>query len=236
MWKGVIFIIVVIFTLGSCSKKNQKIEFEGVVLDVKDNSPMSNVLIKLFVSNTVNNKADYKTLTESTWTNSNGEYEFTITRKDFTQYHVRAYKDQYVQFAASEFSGRWGRAYYYNNPNIDEFLVNYDTITLGRETILKTKLDILDTSNLYAIKFSDIIPLDSIERVLNDTLSLTSFLRIINSTNGFYDEIVNIYQYDIYPQRYVSWYKEEGELFYRKETVVAELTPFDTTYVDFVLE
>ncbi len=237
MWKGVIFAMIVFFALGSCNKKNQEIEFNGVVLDVKDNSPMPNVLTTLLVSNTVNNPDDYKTLTESTWTNSNGEYEFIITRKDFTQYYVTAHKDQYVQFARNEFNEHWGRAFYYNNyPNIDEFLLNYDTINLGRETILKTKLDILDTSNLYALKFSSNLPLDSIEHNLNDSLSLISFLWTFNSTIGFNDKIVNIYQYDIYPQRYVSWYKHEGEYFYRKETVVAELIPFDATYVNFVLE
>ena len=159
MKKALVFFLAFVLVYGSCNKNDNEIKFKGIVLDLKDNMPIPNVLTEIFVSN--GNPDNFISMSKSTWTNSEGEYEFIINSKDFTQYYVRAYKDQYVQFSSTE--GRWGRAFYYNSPNIDEFLLNYDTITLGRETILKTKLDILDTTNLYAIDFSENLPPDSID-------------------------------------------------------------------------
>lgn len=235
MKKVLIFVLAFILAFGSCKKTDTEIEFKGIVLDLKDNMPIPNVLTEIFVSN--GNPDNLISMSKSTWTNSDGEYEFIINSKDFTQYSVRAYKDQYVQFSSVE--GRWwGRAFYYNSPNIDEFLLNYDTITLGRETVLKIKIDILDTTNWYAIDFSDNLPPDSIDQYYIDPLTYdtVNVYALFNTLNYSTDPIINIYQYDIYKQRYVSWYKKDGHLLIRHETVLAEFTPFDTCYVDLVLE
>lgn len=108
-----IFTLILFFSLVSCKKENDKIEFNGIVIDMKDNTPMPNVLVKIYLSNMdMNNN---QSMTDSTWTNGKGEYEFTIKRKEYKDYHVSAHKEKFMDTQYFRYFSFLGRAFILEN-------------------------------------------------------------------------------------------------------------------------
>lgn len=191
---------------------------------MKDNTPMPNVLVKIYLTN--NDRHNYQSMTDSTWTNEKGEYKFTIKRMEFKYYRVNAHKEKFLQ--TSYLIGPWGGGFYYRggafyyNSGTEFSLINSDIINFGREAILKIDLDNQDTTNRYSIFIGDYFPPDTVEYSHFDSIP---------------KNIIHIYRYEDNTRKYVSWYKKYNEeIFTVQETVVSDLVPFDTTYVNFVLE
>lgn len=109
-----IFTLILFFSLVSCKKENDKIEFNGIVIDMKENTPMPNVLVKIYLSNLDPDNDQF--MIDSTWTNDVGEYEFTIKRRGFKDYHVSAFKDNFMEIPfiiPGRFMGWW--AFFFNS-------------------------------------------------------------------------------------------------------------------------
>lgn len=87
---------------------------------------------------------------------------------------------------------------------------------------MKVNLDNQDTTNRYSIFIRNDLPPDTVE---------------LNQFDSIPESIMLIYRYEDNKRKYVSWYKKyDEEIFTVQETVVSDLVPFDTTYVNFVLE
>lgn len=224
--QGLLIGIVLLLVIASCHKqKNGPIQFSGIVFDVESGEPMPGVFTTISLINSdINNR---QSMHDSTRTDSFGAYHFSFNENQFTNYSTHASKDRYVRQGYDR--RRDGQAIFFYNSNIDPNMVNCDTIPMGRETMLKIHLNIIDQSAAYTI-FCDEIPDKS------DTGLIVSHHPVMHYVEPW-DTVSVLLERYLYHNNHIvpiSWVRED----FPDDTtrIEVDMTPFDTSYLTLDLQ
>ena len=87
-------LLIVLFTLSSCNKRELDFEFSGTIIDPNSGLGISNASIKFFTSSLGNN---VETLKGETITDASGYYETSIERSKFETLDIRVKKENYFE-------------------------------------------------------------------------------------------------------------------------------------------
>ena len=214
--------IVLLLIIASCNKqKNGPIQFRGIVLDVESGEPMPGVFTSIFLTNVDINNHQY--IHDSTWTDSFGVYHFLFDETQFTKYLTHATKDRYVR------RGYDRRRIGHPTLNIDPNMVNSDTIIMGRETMLKIHLNIIDQSAAYTI-FCNELPSKSDTGLVVSHYPFKYYIEPWDTIS----ELMERYLYNENHMVPISWVREDVPA--DTTRIEVNMIPFDTSYLTLDLQ
>ncbi len=214
--------IILLLIITSCNKqKNDPIQFSGLVLDVESGKPMPGVFTTIFLTNVDINNHQY--IHDSTWTDSFGVYHFSFDENKFTKYLTHATKDRYVR------RGYDRRRIGHPTIDIDPNMVNSDTIIMGRETILKIHLNVIDQAAAYTIFCNEIPSKNDTGLVVSDY----PFKYYIEPWDTL-SELMERYLYHDNHMVPISWFRDD----FPDDTtrIEVDMMPFDTSYLTLDLQ
>jgi len=216
---SLIFILVIIL-FDSCKKPEGEVIFKGIVIDYDNDKPFSNQLVKLWrpKPGEINS-----TNADSSWTNSNGLYQFSFPNDERNHYTVYAPKDKYI----GRFEMRIKPYKYYNKSSI-----NYDTVIIGQAAFLNISINNYH-HKLYLIKCNMEIPthlFDPLADYYPQHYTVSE-----NDTNRY---ISTAYLYKDNNEVFISWSELDpntGDTLNNTLKTI-QLTPMDTTYMTINLQ
>lgn len=228
MEKGLFFIFILIF-LVSCKKKvDTIIQFEGIVLNAKDNMPISNVTVKLLQGQYIersNSVIEYSTMTDI-----NGNYNFLIENYEYDTYFVKTEKDRYVD----KHFGTNGMIIH--GRKVSKTSVNVDTLIIGREGLLKINIH----ANFENDEYENILLFSSAFGPTGtiDTIDFVRCRRNYLPVGNYDTTIVEKYLYDYNHEIILTLRSENLHNHITNYEILerVDLLPLDTTYVSLVLK
>jgi len=230
--KQTIFVTLMILVLfSSCNKdKSETVIFSGVVIDMKDNTPMPNVFTTLTVDIGEWNHPRY--VLDSTYTNEQGRYEFSVWLDGYLSYAVFPKKEGYsgevnsVHVRADDY-----RIFGYATREIDHSTAHEDSIAIGRIASIHLNLNGCVPYWTYEIEFYAQNPggLSDIPHPLNSLM--------FNDCDSLENHLLT-YLYDPNHQIYLNWfrYNSEEDTIFSNDLKIVDLIPLDTVNVDLELE
>jgi len=224
--QGLLIGIILLLVITSCNKqKNEPIQFGGIVLDVESGEPMQGVFTTISLTNSDINNRQF--IYDSTRTDSFGAYHFSFNENQFTNYSTSASKAGYVRRGYDRRG--YGRAIYFYNSNIDPNMVNYDTIPMGREAMLKIHLNVIDQAAAYTI-FCDEFADKSDTGLVVSHYPVKYYIEPWDTLS----ELIERYLYHDNHMVPISWIRED----FPDDTtrIEVDLIPFDTSYLTLDLQ
>lgn len=214
----ILIILLIAFIYDSCKKpeSESQILFSGIVIDYDRNEPFPNQLTKMLRRKSSQQNSSIR---DSTWTNSNGVFQFLVKYEERDSYYVNVKKDSYIQKPTRQ----WPHHKFY-----DETSVNVDTLIIGQAAILNILINSYSSSNEYIIECNMDIPPELFDPLAdynpNKRLIPRGFTPI-----SFFER----YLYKDNHEVFISWIEIDsltGDTS-NKNTEVIKLIPMDTTYL-----